>query len=77
MAHEYGKKGEELIYWDAKEQAIVANWIDVEDHWFEPPAMKLIFEMVIKPKNGLAEEDNNRSYATVVSIQSMQTTCSL
>ncbi|GMY16863.1 glutathione S-transferase-like [Fagus crenata] len=56
MAHEYGKKGEELIYWDAKEQAIVANWIDVEDHWFEPPAMKLIFEMVIKPKNGLAPD---------------------
>uniref|UniRef100_A0A2N9EC81 glutathione transferase n=1 Tax=Fagus sylvatica TaxID=28930 RepID=A0A2N9EC81_FAGSY len=56
MAHEYGKKGEELIYWDAKEQAIVANWIDVEDHWFEPPAMKLILEMVIKPKNGLAPD---------------------
>ena len=54
MAHEYGKKGEELVYWDGREQAIVVNWVDVEDHQFEPPAAKLIFEMVIKPNNGLA-----------------------
>ncbi|XP_030948551.1 glutathione S-transferase-like [Quercus lobata] len=56
MAHENGKKGEELIYWNAREQAIVANWVDVEDHRFEPPAMKLIFELVIKPNSGLAPD---------------------
>lgn len=56
MSFEYGKKGEELIYWDARKQAIVANWIDVEGHQFEPPALKLIFEMVIKPKNGLGSD---------------------
>ncbi|KAF5948846.1 hypothetical protein HYC85_014803 [Camellia sinensis] len=50
MAHEYGKKGDELIYWDAKKQAVVANWIDVEDHHFEPPARKLISELLVKPK---------------------------
>ncbi|CAL5427591.1 unnamed protein product [Camellia sinensis] len=57
MAHEYGKKGEELIYWDAKKQAVVANWIDVEDHHFEPPALKLISELLIKPKNGFTPDE--------------------
>lgn len=56
MAHEFGKKGEELIYWDSREQAIVADWVDVEDHQFEPPALKLIFEIVNKPNNGLAPD---------------------
>ncbi|KAK0581386.1 hypothetical protein LWI29_013150 [Acer saccharum] len=42
VAHEYGKKGEQLVYWEARKQAIVANWIDVEDHKFEPPALRLI-----------------------------------
>ncbi|GMP90861.1 hypothetical protein CsSME_00041808 [Camellia sinensis var. sinensis] len=57
MAHEYGKKGEELIYWDAKKQAVVANWIDVEDHHFEPPALKLISELLIKPKKGFTPDE--------------------
>ncbi|KAL7172173.1 hypothetical protein ACSBR2_031797 [Camellia fascicularis] len=57
MAHEYGKKGEELIYWDAKKQAVVANWIDVEDHRFEPPALKLISELLIKPKKGFTPDE--------------------
>ncbi|XP_059440261.1 glutathione S-transferase-like [Corylus avellana] len=56
MSFEYGKKGEELIFWDDRKQAVVANWIDVEGHQFEPPALKLINEMVIKPKNGLAPD---------------------
>ncbi|KAF3953142.1 hypothetical protein CMV_021387 [Castanea mollissima] len=55
MAHDLGKKGEELVYWDGREQATVANWVDVEDHQL-PPATKLIFEMVIKPNNGLAPD---------------------
>ena len=54
MAHEYDEKEEELVYWDGRDQAIVANWVDVEDLQFEPPATKLIFEIVIKPNNGLA-----------------------
>ncbi|CAL5426021.1 unnamed protein product [Camellia sinensis] len=57
MAHEYGKKGEELIYWDAKKQAVVANWIDVEDHHFEPPALKLISELLIKPKKRFTPDE--------------------
>ncbi|XWS76531.1 hypothetical protein CRYUN_Cryun01aG0184500 [Craigia yunnanensis] len=57
MAHQYGKKGEELIYWDSRQQAVVANWIDVEDHHFEPPVLKLISELVLKPKKGLTPEE--------------------
>ncbi|KAK9282133.1 hypothetical protein L1049_005045 [Liquidambar formosana] len=57
MAHEFGKKGQELIYWDGRKQAIVANWVDVEDHQFEPPALKLIYELVVKPKNSLAPDE--------------------
>ena len=56
MAHEYDEKEEELVYWDGRDQAIVANWVDVEDLQFEPPATKLIFEIVIKPNNGLAPD---------------------
>ncbi|XP_059659528.1 glutathione S-transferase PARB-like [Cornus florida] len=56
-AHEFGKQGEELIYWDARKQAVVANWVDVEDHQFEPPALKLIFELVIKPRKGLEPDE--------------------
>ena len=43
-----------LLGWQG--QDIVTNWVDVEDHQFEPPAAKLIFEMVIKPNNGLAPD---------------------
>ncbi|XVF21930.1 hypothetical protein REPUB_Repub12eG0131400 [Reevesia pubescens] len=57
MAHQYGKKGEEPIYWDSRQQAVVANWVDVEDHHFEPPALKLISELVLKPKKGLTPDE--------------------
>ncbi|PON96605.1 S-crystallin [Trema orientale] len=58
MAHGYGKKlVEELIYWDSRKQATVANWIDVEDHHFEPPALKLVTELSTKPKNGLVTDE--------------------
>ncbi|KAJ7972933.1 Glutathione S-transferase [Quillaja saponaria] len=56
MAFGYGKEGKELIYWDAKEQAVAAEWVDVEDHHFEPPALKLIHELVTKPKKGSAPD---------------------
>lgn len=58
MAHEHGKKGDELVEWNPRKQAVVANWIDVEDHKFEPPATKLIYELVIKPKKGLDTDEN-------------------
>ncbi|KAI9182494.1 hypothetical protein LWI28_025909 [Acer negundo] len=46
--------GEELVYWDARKQAIVANWIDVEDHKFEPPALRLINN----PSKGLTSDQS-------------------
>ena len=49
MAHGYANKGEELIYLDSRKQAIVANWIDVEDHHFEPSAIKLLTLLPNKP----------------------------
>lgn len=40
-----------LIYWDGRKQAIVANWIDVEDHYFEPPALAFINELALNPQD--------------------------
>lgn len=58
LAHQYGHKGEAaLIDWDPRKQAVVSNWVDVEDHHFEPPALKLIFELDIKPSKGLATDE--------------------
>ncbi|XP_050365611.1 glutathione S-transferase PARB-like [Argentina anserina] len=45
MGHMYANKlqeGEELIFWESWKQSLVANWIDVEDHFFEAPTLKLI-----------------------------------
>lgn len=58
MAHQYGHKGEEaLIDWDSRKQAVLSNWVDVENHHFEPPTLKLIFELAIKPSKGLAPDE--------------------
>lgn len=42
---------------EPKMQGIVAGWIDVEDHQFDPLASKLRWELVYKPKNGLATDE--------------------
>ncbi|XP_047337021.1 glutathione S-transferase APIC-like [Impatiens glandulifera] len=43
MGHQYAKNvSEPLIFHNGKEQAIVSNWIDVEDDHFEPAARELI-----------------------------------
>ena len=34
-------------------QQIAVAWIDVENHIFDPPALKLILELVYELKNGL------------------------
>jgi glutathione S-transferase len=60
MGHQYAHKkqpGEELICWNAKAQAVVSNWIDVEDHIFEPLVMKIVSELVNKPENGLTPDE--------------------
>uniref|UniRef100_A0A7N0UI13 glutathione transferase n=1 Tax=Kalanchoe fedtschenkoi TaxID=63787 RepID=A0A7N0UI13_KALFE len=59
MAHEFSSslQDNDLIYWDERKQAIVSNWVDVEDHKFEPPALELINELAIKPENGLEPDE--------------------
>ncbi|XAR61304.1 Glutathione transferase [Bertholletia excelsa] len=59
MGHEHGKKrlGEELVYWEPRKHAPVSNWVDVEDHLFEPPALKLISELLVKPQKGMAPDE--------------------
>lgn len=57
ISHEYGKRGEEQVYEEPKLQGIAAAWIDVEDHQFNPPASKLIWELVFKPEKGLPADE--------------------
>uniref|UniRef100_A0A5B7BV10 glutathione transferase n=1 Tax=Davidia involucrata TaxID=16924 RepID=A0A5B7BV10_DAVIN len=56
ISHVYPNPGKEQIYMVPKMQGIAATWIDVEDHQFDPPASKLILELVYKPKNGLPSD---------------------
>ncbi|KAK3007862.1 hypothetical protein RJ639_014591 [Escallonia herrerae] len=48
ISHVYPKPGKEQIYMEPKLQGIVATWIDVEDHLFNPPASQLISELVFE-----------------------------
>lgn len=57
ISHIYPKPGKEQIFVEPKMQGIVAGWIDVEDHQFDPPASTLRWELVQKPKNGLATNE--------------------
>ncbi|GAB4829797.1 hypothetical protein Ancab_019450 [Ancistrocladus abbreviatus] len=56
ISHSYPKPGKERVYMTPKMQGIVAAWIDVEDHHFNPPATKLIAELAQKPKKGLVAD---------------------
>ncbi|KAH7836435.1 hypothetical protein Vadar_001187 [Vaccinium darrowii] len=57
ISHVYTNPRTEQVYVDPKMQGIAATWIDVEDHHFNPPASKLISELVFKPKNGLPTDE--------------------
>lgn len=56
MGHQYWMKEDEFIFWNSQKQAVVSNWVDVEDHKFEPPALELISQLVSRPKQGLAPD---------------------
>ena len=56
ISHHYPKQGNEQVFEHPKLQGIAATWIDVEDHQFNPPASKLIRELVENPKKGLAAD---------------------
>ncbi|XP_058200156.1 glutathione S-transferase-like [Rhododendron vialii] len=57
VSHIYLNSKTNQIYMAPKMQGIVSTWIDVEDHHFDPPALKLISELVYKPKNGLPPDE--------------------
>lgn len=64
MAHGYAKEGEELVCMDTKKQAVVANWIDVEDHHFEPSAINLLSLLLPnKPINNSGNHDQELAEA--------------
>ncbi|XVF21931.1 hypothetical protein REPUB_Repub12eG0131500 [Reevesia pubescens] len=56
ISHHYPKPGKEQVYEAPRQQGIVAGWIDVEDHQFDPPASKLRMELLEKSQNGLSAD---------------------
>ncbi|KAL9662919.1 hypothetical protein QQ045_027754 [Rhodiola kirilowii] len=50
ISHNYFTPDNEQVYVVPKLQGIASGWIDIEDHHFDPPASKLIWELVFKPK---------------------------
>ncbi|GAB2234593.1 hypothetical protein Droror1_Dr00003850 [Drosera rotundifolia] len=57
VSHAYAKPGKELVYIAPKLQGMATAWIDVEDHHFNPPASRLVTELVKKPKQGLTPDE--------------------
>ncbi|GAB2243604.1 hypothetical protein Droror1_Dr00023732 [Drosera rotundifolia] len=57
VSHAYAKPGKELVYIAPKLQGLATTWIDVEDHRFNPPASRLVTELVEKPKQGLTPDE--------------------
>jgi len=56
IAHTYADKGTQLIFRDIKKMAILSVWMEVEAHQFDSAAMKLAWELSIKPLLGLATD---------------------
>nr|ACM68391.1 glutathione S-transferase [Limonium bicolor] len=59
-AHEYAHRkpaGQEIICWEARKQALIANWIDVEDLKFEPAVLA-----VLNDNNPAAMADNHHHH---------------
>jgi glutathione S-transferase len=56
ITHSFPIPEKALIFAEPKLQGLVANWIDIEDHQFDPPATKLINELLNKPKLGLTTD---------------------
>ncbi|KAK4763816.1 hypothetical protein SAY87_013254 [Trapa incisa] len=56
IAQEYGDKGTPLLA-SGKEMAIVSVWMEVEAHQYDPVAMKLAWELALKPHFGMQVDD--------------------
>nr|XP_043609006.1 glutathione S-transferase APIC-like [Erigeron canadensis] len=57
LAHTYADNGTDLVLKDPKKMAVVAVWIEVESHKFEPVGAKLSWELVLKPMFGMTTDD--------------------
>lgn len=57
IAYAYASKGIPLICQDPKKMAIVSMWMEVEAQKYDPPALKLTWELVINPTLGIATDD--------------------
>ncbi|XP_047337222.1 glutathione S-transferase-like [Impatiens glandulifera] len=57
ISHVYMIKGKEHVFVSPRMQGMVSSWIESEDHWFDPLASKLIYELIDKPKVGLPAEE--------------------
>lgn len=49
VAHTYADSGNRLVPTNHKEMAIMSVWMEVEAHQFDPVALKLTYELVLKP----------------------------
>ncbi|KAI3449510.1 hypothetical protein Pfo_006175 [Paulownia fortunei] len=58
IAYNYAGKGTPLICQDLKKMAIVSVWMEVEAQKFDPPAIKLTWELVINPASGITTDDD-------------------
>ncbi|XP_048130292.1 glutathione S-transferase-like [Rhodamnia argentea] len=72
IAHVYAGKGTPLVY-EGKPMATVGVWMEVEAHQFDPLASKLQWELVYKPKFGMATdaavvEENEPKLAKVLDV---------
>ncbi|XP_059664306.1 glutathione S-transferase-like [Cornus florida] len=73
IAHNYNDKGTQLLIQDPKKMAIASVWMEVEAHQFDPPAMKLTWELAIKKMFGMetdaaAVEENEGKLAKVLDV---------
>lgn len=57
LATTYASQGTQLISDDPKKAAIISTWVEVEGHHYDPPAVALSFEQLVKPFFGLGETD--------------------
>ncbi|XP_021775440.1 glutathione S-transferase-like [Chenopodium quinoa] len=73
IAYAYGSNGNALVCEDMKQKASQAVWMEVEAHQFDPPASKLMWELVFKGMFGMEVdmaivEENEAKLAKVLDV---------
>ncbi|XP_022151669.1 glutathione S-transferase PARB-like [Momordica charantia] len=57
LVRNFGGKGTKLVPDDPKKAALVSTWVEVEGHHYDPPAVALSYEYLVKPIFGYGETD--------------------